>query len=98
MRFFQDLGQLVERRWRDQNFDEGVFPEIAADALAETALEDQVDPWDIIRWLNTTSAFPEQRDAEARFGNPPITVFDGPRFHIDVYYWLDGTTSIHQHA
>jgi hypothetical protein len=34
----------------------------------------------------------------ANFGNPPITLYSGPRFHIDVYFWLDGTTSVHQHA
>ena len=33
-----------------------------------------------------------------KFGNPPITTYVGPRFFIDVYYWLDGTTTIHQHS
>jgi hypothetical protein len=41
---------------------------------------------------------PQQVDLEARFGNPPITLFAGTRFYIDVYFWLDGTTEIHQHA
>src|SRR6185436_4010545 len=27
-----------------------------------------------------------------------ITLFTGSRFYIDIYYWLDGTTSIHQHS
>ncbi len=41
---------------------------------------------------------PEQRDLPGRFGDPPITLYNSPRFHIDIYFWLDGTTSIHQHA
>jgi len=41
---------------------------------------------------------PQQFDVEGRFGNPPITLYAGPRFFIDIYYWLDGTTSIHQHS
>jgi hypothetical protein len=98
MQFFQDLGSLVEHRWRDQNYNEEVFPEIAAEALAEANPSKQVNPWDIIRWLNNTTQLPEQRDVDGKFGNPPITLYDGPRFFIDVYYWLDGTTSIHQHA
>jgi len=98
MKFFENLGSLVEQRWRDQNYDDGVFPEIAAEALAEADPSKHVDPWDIIRWLNKTTQLPEQRDVEGRFGNPPITLYDGPRFYIDVYYWLDGTTSIHQHS
>src|SRR4030095_11070923 len=31
-------------------------------------------------------------------GDPPITLFSGPRFYIDIYFWLDGMTSIHQHS
>jgi hypothetical protein len=98
MQEFQELGNLIESRWRAQNYSEQLFPEIAAQALAESDLPAKVDPWEIIRWVHTTPTLPEQKDVPGRFGNPPITLFSGPRFHIDVYYWLDGTTSIHQHA
>src|SRR5688500_10595300 len=98
MQQFQELGELIEERWRAENYSEQLFPEIAAQALAEADLPSKVDPWDIIRWVHTSSTLPEQKDVPGRFGNPPITLFSGPRFYIDVYYWLDGTTSIHQHA
>jgi hypothetical protein len=98
MEDFQKLGALVESRWKAENYNEQRFPEIAAQALAEYDLPARVDPWDIVRWVHTTPSLPEQRDVEGRFGNPPITLFSGPRFHIDIYYWLDGTTSIHQHS
>jgi hypothetical protein len=32
------------------------------------------------------------------FGEPPITVYRGRDFYISALYWLDGTTSIHQHG
>jgi hypothetical protein len=98
MEDFQKLGALVENRWKAENYNEELFPELAAQALAEADLPARVDPWEIIRWVHTTESLPEQRDVEGRFGNPPITLFSGARFHIDVYYWLDGTTSIHQHS
>lgn len=98
MQFFQELGALIEGRWRDKNYAEDVFPQIAADALAETNPNQHVSPWEIIRWLNNAPVLPEQQDVEGRFGNPPITLHVGPRFYIDVYYWMDGTTSTHQHA
>jgi len=98
MKDFQELGELVEGRWRAENYSEQLFPEIAAQALAELDLPSRVDPWDIIRWVHTTASLPEQHDLEGRFGDPPITLFVGPRFFIDVYFWLDGTTSIHQHS
>jgi len=98
MEEFQKLGALVESRWKSQNYSEQVFPDIAAQALVESDLPARVDPWEVVRWVHTTAALPEQHDLEGRFGNPPVTLFSGPRFYIDIYYWLDGTTSIHQHA
>ncbi len=98
MEEFQKLGELIEKRWRLENYNEQLFPEIAAQALTEADLPARVDPWDIIRWVQTAPTIPAQHDVEGKFGEPPITLFAGPRFNIDVYYWLDGTTSIHQHA
>ena len=98
MQFFHELGSLVEQSWRDEDYCEEVFPELAEQAMTKLIPYGQVDPWEIIRWVNTTTQLPEQQDVAGRFGNPPITLFNGPRFYIDVYYWLDGSTSIHQHA
>ena len=98
MEFFQKLGSLVEERWRERNYDEYVFPEIAADALEEMDPIQASDPWEIIRWVNTTDSLPAQQDISNQFGNPPITLYNSSRFYIDVYYWVDGTTSIHQHG
>ena len=93
-----ELGPLVETRWRKNDYSEPLFPKIAAQALTETALHSQVDPWQVIRWLETVTQLPRQVDLEGKFGNPPITLYDGSRFHISVYFWMNGTTTIHQHA
>lgn len=98
MEIFDELGNSVEGRWKSKNYGEDAFPKIAADALREANLHQKVDPWEIIRWVHTSPSLPEQRDIKGRFGDPPITLFIGSRFYIDIYYWLDGTTSIHQHA
>ena len=98
MKFFNELGALVEQRWRDKNYDEAVFPDIAATALDEMAPHQHLNAWEIVRWLHITPQLPRQMDVEGRFGDPPITLFAGNRFYIDIYFWLDGTTSIHQHA
>lgn len=98
MQEFQTLGELIEKRWRQQNYNEQVFPDLAAQALTESDLPSRVDPWEIIRWVQSAPALPDQKDVEGSFGNPPITLFSGPRFYVDVYFWLDGTTTIHQHA
>ena len=98
MQPFQELGNALEKQWLDANYDESVFPRIAADALLNAKLIERVDPWEIIRWVQHTPVLPQQADLEARFGNPPLTLYMGSRFYIDVYYWLDGTTEIHQHS
>ncbi len=98
VQIFATLGSLVEERWKANNYDEDSFPEIASQALVEKDPSKHVDPWDIIRWCHTTHEWPSQQDVDGKFGNPPLTLFAGPRFHIDVYFWVDGTTSIHQHG
>lgn len=99
MEIFQHLGLLVENLWRAKNYSEEAFPEIAAAALAEMELpKGGVTPWDIIRWVHTESQLPRQPDIDALFGNPPLTLYCGSRFFVDIYFWLDGTTDIHQHG
>src|SRR5258708_25265758 len=98
MQAFNELGALVESRWRNETYAEDLFPGIASQTLSELRLSERVDPWEIIRWAHSTPTLPEQMDLAAKFGNPPVTVYVGHRFYIDVYYWLDGVTSIHQHA
>jgi hypothetical protein len=95
---FRELGILVESRWRAQNYDDALFPEIADKALAEVSPATRVDAWDIVTAFTAEYALPAQQDIEGGFGNPPITLFSGNRFYIDVYFWLDGTTTKHQHA
>jgi hypothetical protein len=98
MKIFDDLGLRVENAWRETNYSETAFPEIATQALADAGLCEKVTPSDIIRWLGSEPQLPKQLDIEANFGNPPITLFYGPRFCIEIYFWVDGTTEIHQHA
>ena len=98
LEFFRRLGAIVENEWRARNYDDRVFPEIAAEALAKHSPVGRVDPWQIIRSLSSRHPLPGQQDVEGSFGDPPITLFMGTRFYIDIYFWLDGTTAIHQHA
>lgn len=98
MKYFQELGESVEKLWRDVNYDEERFPSIAKQALLEAELPNKISAWEVIEWTLNEINLPEQRDLPAKFGDPPITIFNAPRFHIDVYFWLEGTTAIHQHS
>lgn len=98
MEVFQKLGADVERLWREKNYDEELFPALAAQALKDARLPEKVSAWEVIDWTLRQTVLPEQRDLAGRFGDPPITLYNSPRFHVDVYFWLEGTTSIHQHG
>ena len=98
MEVFQSLGSEVENTWREQNYNEEMFPAIAADALRRANLPSKLSAWDVIAWALGQPELPLQKDPTANFGDPPITLFVSPRFFIDVYFWLDGTTAIHQHG
>lgn len=98
MEIFQNLGTQVENLWRDKNYDEELFPSIAAKALREANVPEKTSAWDVIEWTLNQTHLPEQHDLHGNFGDPPITIYNSPRFHIDVYFWLEGTTSIHQHG
>jgi hypothetical protein len=96
--FFAELGRQIERRWRAKDYDDAAFAEIAYEALLETPPADHVDPTQVIRSLCDDEGFVTQVNPAATFGQPPITVFCTDRFYIEVLYWVDGTTSIHQHG
>ena len=98
MQVFQELGLEIERRWLAANYDETKFSRIAADALREYDVPSQISAWDVAEWTLRAAHLPEQRDLPARFAEPPVTLFHAARFHIDVYFWLQSTTSTHQHG
>src|SRR6476661_1772360 len=98
MELFRQLGHEIEALWLPQNYNEDMLPQIAADALARVDLPSKVSAWEVVEWALDQYELPPQRDVTARFADPPITLFSGQRFHIDLYFWFDGTTAIHQHA
>jgi hypothetical protein len=96
--FFRDLGLTILDRWRQADFDARAFPDVATSALGDRPPSAHVDPMEVIRWVHEAPVLTPQVDVAARFGQPPITVFNCEGFHIDVLFWVDGTTAVHQHA
>jgi hypothetical protein len=95
---FTQLGDEVERAWHAADYNEELLPEIAKDALLAADIPSKTDPWAAIAWAMGQAELPPQYDPAGRFGEPPITLYRGPRFHIDIYFWFTATTTLHQHA
>jgi len=98
MELFQQLGAEIEALWLDENYNEEMLPAIAADALKRADLPSKLTAWDVVEWALRQKELPPQLDLHGNFADPPITIYSGPRFHIDLYFWFEGTTAIHQHA
>lgn len=95
--FFSGLGGAIEAAWRRRDYDERAFPEVAQQALERRPPAEALEGGDVVRaLLDPDGRWPAQRVSD--FGQPPLAVFDGQRFYIEVLCWLDGTTSIHQHG
>ena len=93
--FFTELGRTVLERWKRENFSLARFPEIARAALARRPPARQVNLPSLMRDFLLSEDQPFQTDSE--FGEPEIVVYSHPRFYIQLLFWMDGTTEIHQH-
>jgi hypothetical protein len=98
MEIFQKLGAEVETLWREKNYNEDLLPAIAAKALTEFDIPTKISPWEVVDWVLNQTELPGQQDLMGRFSDVPVTVARFPRFHIDVYFWYNSTTAIHQHG
>lgn len=98
MEFFQKLGGLVTRLWKERDYNEEEFPEVASRVLSELPPDQNVSFWDVAKWALTCERLPAQADLSADFGQPPLTVYNGRDFRIEVLFWVQGVPAIHQHS
>jgi hypothetical protein len=93
---FHSLGESIDRTWSKENRRKEAFAEIAFESLKDSAILANFDRHDLIHWVFRSFTLPEQYDLD--FGQPPINVYVSPDFYIHVLFWLDATTSIHEHG
>jgi hypothetical protein len=93
--FFKRLGQTVLEHWKRENFSIEKFPEIARAALDERPPAKQVELAAFMRDFLLSDEQPFQTESD--FGQPELVAYSDPRFYIQLLFWTDGTTAIHQH-
>lgn len=99
MQYFEDLGRRIQERWRSAGFDDRAISSIAEEELVRTPAHLHVAPDDVLEWCNRPGFdLPAQADLEARFGDPPVTVFRARQMVIDVNFWIDSSIAIHEHS
>lgn len=98
LEYFRFLGIRIEQAWIARGYDEEVFPQIVLDKLSETSPHQHVKYQDIVDWcFEAHRPFRQSASAEL-FGEPPITLFQAPRFYIEALFWFSATTAIHEHS
>ena len=92
------IGEDIERRWAARNYRRRYFEDIAAECLLAASFHRQFDEEEIITWVNRAASLPQQLDPRSNFGQPPLTMWRTDRFVVDLYFWVDTETSIHDHS
>lgn len=96
--YFQGLGERIERAWLVHSYNEEAFPQLVLDELERDPPLGQVEVADIIEWIFGPSQEFRQPNSGQLFGEPPVLLFQAPRFYIEALFWFSGTTDIHEHG
>jgi len=95
--YFSQLGNTIELQWRKSNYDEKVFPGIAQNCLVENKIHQQISYSDILYYFGLNNTL-DPLQLDQKFGDIQITLYKSEYFFIEALFWMNGTTSIHQHA
>jgi len=93
---FQEVGTSVHRAWADVGFDEAQLPGVAATILRDIGAHERFDLDAINDWFFSDDFLPPQHAVP--FAAPPLVAWQEQRFFVEVPFWVDGTTVIHDHG
>ena len=97
--FFQSLGDTIAAELGEGR--EAVYANlerVAAKHLAAFNPSAHITQSDLIDYVLGAETLCKQADLDGKFAEPPLSLYHGGDFDISALTWLDGTTSIHQHA
>ena len=96
--YFARLAAGVWRLWKEYQYDEAAFSDVALRMLTEEPPAEQVSFVDVAKFGLFTNPLPFQPNIDSTFGQPPLTVYWQPEFRIEVLFWTSRAVGIHQHA
>jgi len=94
--YFSQLGERIEARWRERGYADTALPPIAEEELLRRPPHEHVSAWDLAQLGRNPRTMPQQ--GSPGFGQPPLAVWGSETMYIEVLYWLQATTAIHQHS
>ena len=97
MDYFKEIGKKLSARCGEGELGEN-FPELAAEVLAAFPVPAEVGIEFMADWALGRERLPERVNFHSGFGEPPLVVYEEPRFYAEVLFWFHGRTSIHGHG
>ncbi len=97
MDYFKTVGEKLSARCGEGELG-GDFPALAAEVLAEVSVPADIGIEFMADWALGRESLPEQINFHSGFGEPPLVVYEEPRFFAEVLFWFHGRTSIHGHG
>ena len=97
MDYFKEIGESLSARCGEGELGEN-FPALAAEVLAKFPVPADIGIEFMADWALGREKLPEQVNFHSGFGEPPLVVYEEPRFFAEVLFWFHGRTSIHSHG
>ncbi len=95
---FRRVGERIDAEWRAKGRSRASFAELCVRLLADSDLASSLSFESVMDAAILGGQLPKQADPLKEFAEPPITMFDGGDFVIDVNCWVGDTPSIHNHG
>lgn len=97
--YFQRLGESISAELgQDREAVYAGLERVAAEQLAAFNPSAHISHADLVDYVLGAETLCKQADLDGNFAEPPVSLYNGGDFDISALTWLDGTTSIHQHA
>jgi hypothetical protein len=96
--FFNTIGDHITLAWSKENYDCSIFPSIAETALREFRVSERISFEHILALASRSPHALNISQAPSQFGDFQYFVYRSSRFYIEVLFWINGTTSVHDHA
>ena len=96
--YFCKLGEHLERAWDNAGRDEDSFSDVAAAALRALPPDRGLDLEKLVdAVLDPAVPAHSQLAPPGVFGQPGVTVFRGRGYLVEVYFWQQSLSAIHDH-
>jgi len=92
------LSQIVLEQWEKNGRTLESFPEAALYGLRTSAALDHLASAELVNYVLSGGILPYQSQLKSEFAEPNITLHRTNSFYIEVNFWIDSTTTIHQHS